>query len=102
MTFAATVAASSQAKGVTTSATMYTAGAEVYALFTAAFTGAGSGTSYQRIGLYDTNNGFFVGFEGGRRRLFLDNSCSNTIICTGAGAFFRTIIAQTLEIKLVS
>jgi hypothetical protein len=62
-TFAAATTASSFAKGVTTPTTIYTAGAEVYALFTAAFTGTGAGTSFQRIGLYDDNNGFFVGKE---------------------------------------
>ena len=37
--------------------------AEIYAAFTAIFT-AGIANSYQRIGLYDTNNGFFIGYEG--------------------------------------
>lgn len=64
-TFAATTAASSFAKGVTANTTVYTAGAEMYALFTAAFTGTGSGTSYHRIGLYDSNDGFFIGYEAG-------------------------------------
>lgn len=62
-TFSATTTASSQAKGVSPTSTLYTAGAEVYAIFTAGFTGTGAGTSYQRIGLYDTNNGFFIGRE---------------------------------------
>ena len=64
-TFAATTTAGSQAKGVTAESVTYTAGAELYAIFTAAFTGTGSGTSYHRIGLYDTNNGFFIGYEAG-------------------------------------
>lgn len=63
-TFAATTTANSQAKGVTTGTTTYTAGAEIYAIFTAAFTGTGGGTSYHRIGLYDDNDGFFIGYEG--------------------------------------
>lgn len=62
-TFAATVAASSSAKGVSLTETVYTAGAEMYCIFTAAFTGTGAGTSYQRIGLYDANNGFYIGKE---------------------------------------
>lgn len=63
-TFSATTAASSRAKGVTNESTTYTAGAEVYAIFTAGFTGTGAGTSYQRIGLYDDyTNGFFIGKE---------------------------------------
>ncbi len=36
---------------------------EEYAFFTAAFT-AGVANSYQRIGIYDTNNGAFIGYEG--------------------------------------
>ena len=64
-TFSATSTANSNAKGVSTTTTKYTAGAEIYCIFTAGWTGAGAGTSYQRIGLYDANNGFFIGFEGG-------------------------------------
>ena len=63
-TFSATTTTNSQAKGVSTTNTTYTAGAEIYCIFTAGWTGNGSGTSYQRLGLYDDNNGFFVGFEG--------------------------------------
>lgn len=64
-TFACTTSASSFAKGVTGTSTFYSGGAEIYALFTAAFTGSGAGTSYQRIGLYDTNDGFFIGYAAG-------------------------------------
>lgn len=35
-----------------------------YAAFTAAFTTPTSANSYQRLGLYDANNGFFIGFNG--------------------------------------
>ena len=63
-TFAATTSANSFAKGVSLTSVVYSAGAEIYALFTAAFTAAGSGTSYERIGIYDTNDGFFIGYEG--------------------------------------
>lgn len=42
----------------------YTPGREAYALFTAAFTAPTSAASYQRIGLYDASNGFFVGYSG--------------------------------------
>jgi hypothetical protein len=43
---------------------IYDPGHEIYAEFTAAFTTPTSAASHQRIGLYDTNNGVFVGFEG--------------------------------------
>jgi len=36
---------------------------ESYAAFSAIFN-AGVANSYQRIGIYDTNNGFFIGYEG--------------------------------------
>lgn len=64
-TYLTTTAGSSQAKGITRTNTVYTAGAEIYAIFTAGFTGNGTGTSYQRIGLYDGTNGFYIGDEGG-------------------------------------
>jgi hypothetical protein len=50
-------------KGVSLTSTVYSGGSEVYAYFTARFT-PGVASSYQRIGLYDTNNGFFLGFNG--------------------------------------
>jgi len=37
---------------------------EIYAIFTAAFTTPTSGASFQRAGIYDTNNGFYVGYAG--------------------------------------
>ena len=57
-------AVTAQAKGVSTQTISYRPGAEVYAYFTAAFTAPTSVNSYQRIGLYDANNGFFIGYEG--------------------------------------
>lgn len=39
-------------------------GREIYAMFTAAFTVPTSANSYQRIGLYDANNGYFFGYSG--------------------------------------
>ena len=41
----------------------YTPGAEIYAYFTAYFTAGVTGT-FQRIGLTDKTNGFFIGMEG--------------------------------------
>lgn len=51
------------AKGVSVYSCKYRPAHEQYAFFTAAFT-TGVANSYQRIGLYDTNNGFFIGYEG--------------------------------------
>ena len=54
------------AKGVTVGVVQYRPANEMYAYFSAAFvvTGTRTGSSYQRIGIYDTNNGFFVGYNG--------------------------------------
>lgn len=54
--------ATGAAKGVSVYSCKYRPAHEQYAYFTAAFT-AGAATSYQRIGIYDANNGFFIGFE---------------------------------------
>lgn len=55
--------ATGAAKGVSVYSCKYRPAHEQYAFFTAAFT-AGVANSYQRIGLYDSNNGFFIGYEG--------------------------------------
>ena len=50
-------------KAVTGTSVTYRPHAETFVAFTTIFT-AGIANSYQRIGLYDTNNGFFIGYEG--------------------------------------
>ena len=50
-------------KAVTNTSITYRPHAESFAAFTAIFT-TGIASSYQRIGIYDTNNGFFIGYEG--------------------------------------
>lgn len=61
--FASSTNTNGSVQGVTTETTTYKSGSEVYAMFTASFT-AGIASSYMRIGLYDANNGFFIGYEG--------------------------------------
>jgi len=58
------VGVTSSSKGVSLANTSYRPGNETYVEFTAAFTTPTSASSYQRIGLYDASNGFFVGYEG--------------------------------------
>jgi hypothetical protein len=65
------VAALTSSTGATTSAKINSIGTiryiparEVYAMFTAHFTVPTSVNSNQRIGLYDANNGFFIGYNG--------------------------------------
>jgi hypothetical protein len=51
-------------KAVTNLSTTYRPNSETYAAFTAIWPSGGLANSYQRIGIYDTNNGFFIGYEG--------------------------------------
>lgn len=53
-----------QCKGVSTSSLEYRPGNEAYAMFTASFTKVVTVNAYQRIGLYNNTNGFFIGCEG--------------------------------------
>jgi len=62
--FSTGTSVTAQAKGVSAQTTAYSAGYEVFAHFTAAFTAPTSASSYQRIGLYDDSNGFIVGYNG--------------------------------------
>lgn len=49
---------------VTNNNVVYRPHAETYVAFTAIWTSGGLANSVQRIGLFDTNNGFFIGYEG--------------------------------------
>lgn len=51
-------------KGVSVQTLTYRPAHEEYAYFTAAFTTPTNANSDQRIGLYDANNGYFIGFDG--------------------------------------
>lgn len=62
-TFETSTNTSGEIKAITTRTVTYHPHAENYAAFTAIFT-TGIANSYQRIGLYDDNNGFFIGYEG--------------------------------------
>jgi len=50
-------------KAVTNTTVLYRPHFELYAAFSCIFT-TGIANSYQRIGLYDTSNGFYIGYEG--------------------------------------
>jgi hypothetical protein len=60
--FSSTNTAGGDIKGVTAATTLYSSGGEIYTQFTAAFS-TGLAGSFQRIGLYDANNGVFIGNE---------------------------------------
>jgi hypothetical protein len=52
---------------------------EEYAYFTASFT-TGIANSYQRIGIYDTNNGFFIGWSGTSFGVSLRTGAADTFV----------------------
>jgi hypothetical protein len=62
--YSTSTATTAQAKAVSVGSVIYRPASESYAYFTAAFTAPTSANSYQRIGIYDSNNGFFLGYEG--------------------------------------
>jgi hypothetical protein len=56
--------ANGTSKGVSVITLNYRPAHEEYVYFTAAFTTPTSANSNQRLGLYDANNGFFIGYNG--------------------------------------
>jgi hypothetical protein len=73
-------AVTAESKGVSVKTIEYRPGAEVYSLFTAAFTLPTSVDSYQRIGIYDSTNGFFIGYNGTSFGLTLRNNSIDTFV----------------------
>ena len=61
--FSTSTNANGEIKVITNTNIDYQPHFEVYVAFTAIFT-TGVANSYQRIGIYDDNNGFFIGYEG--------------------------------------
>jgi hypothetical protein len=58
-----TVGAAASAQAVSVQTTTYRPAHEIYAAFTAAFTNMVATRSDAKIGLFDANNGFFVGYD---------------------------------------
>lgn len=71
--------ATGAAKGISVYSCKYRPAHEQYAFFTAAFT-SGVANSYQRIGLFDTNNGFFIGYEGASFGVTLRTGTADTFV----------------------
>ena len=65
-------------KAVTNTSVTYRPHAEIYAAFTAIWTSGGLANSYQRVGIYDANNGFFIGYEGLTFGITLRNATVDT------------------------
>jgi hypothetical protein len=72
-------------KAVTLDKTHYHSGGEIYCMFTAAFltTGPASGVNwFQRVGLYDDNNGFYIGWENGVFGLTVRSNAGGSVVST--------------------
>lgn len=80
--YATSSGATSSAKGVSVGIVQYRAANELYSYFSAAFTtSAGRNiNSYQRIGIYDTTNGFFIGYNGTNFGVTKRTNSSDTFI----------------------
>ena len=74
---------SGEIKAITTRTTTYHPHSESYAAFTAIFT-TGIANSFQRIGLYDDNNGFFLGYEGTSFGVTKRSGASDTFVAQTA------------------
>jgi hypothetical protein len=67
-------------KAVTDLAVAYRPQSESYAAFSAIWPSGGLANSYQRLGIYDTNNGFFIGYEGTSFGITLRKAAVDTFI----------------------
>lgn len=82
--FATSSSAGGSSKGVSYTNLTYSGGAELYAYFTAAFSQTGASSSYMRVGLYDTNNGAFIGFENTTFSATYRNNASDTSVAAAS------------------
>jgi len=71
-------------KAVTNLSTTYRPNSETYAAFTAIWPSGGLANSYQRIGIYDANNGFFIGYEGTAFGITLRKAAVDSFIAQAA------------------
>jgi hypothetical protein len=76
--FETSTAGTANAKGVTALTTSYRSASEIFVLFSTLFTTPTDGNGFQRIGLYDDNNGVFIGFEGTTFGVTIRNATSDT------------------------
>lgn len=70
--------ATASARLDSTDTVRYAPGREIYSIFTAAFTTPTDSASFQRTGLFDDNNGFFIGYEGTSFGITLRSGGSDT------------------------
>lgn len=90
-TFSTGVTNPSTAKGTSPTTITYRAGEEVYVMFTASFTTGVAGT-FQRVGLSDEVEGFWIGYEG---TSFSVSVSTNSVITSVAQASFNVDPCQS-------
>jgi hypothetical protein len=71
---------SGEVKGVSGQSTTYSAGAEIFMEVTASFVTPTSAASFQRIGLFDTNEGLYFGYTGLDFGVALRNNAVDTFV----------------------
>lgn len=105
--FSTSTNTSGSVKAVSNTSISYRPHFEVYAAFSCIFS-AGLASSYQRIGLYDTNNGFFIGYEGTSfgitiRKGGVDTTTAqssfnvDTLLATSSSKFTRNGTPESLD-----
>ena len=77
-TYSTSTATTAQAQGTSRDTTTYLPGCEVFAEFSATFTTPTSAASYQRVGLYNTTDGFYIGYAGTTFGIGVRNASSDT------------------------
>jgi len=77
--YATGAAATASTKVVTTQKVIYRPAHEIYSYFTAAFT-TGVANTFQRIGIFDDNNGFYIGYENNLFGITKRTSGVNTFV----------------------
>lgn len=77
--FSTGTGAGGEATGISLSTTQYASGCEIYAEFTASFTAPVAGT-YQKIGLYNSTGGFYVGYIGTNFGVTVRNNSVDTTV----------------------
>lgn len=73
-------ATTASAKSESILSTVYRSGSELFCVFTATFTTPTDENSAQHIGLFDTANGIFIGFDGSTFNATVRNASSDTSI----------------------
>jgi len=82
--YSSSTSSTTSVSGVSVNKVYYRPSFEQYVYFTAAFTTPTDGNGVQRIGLFDANNGFFLGYEGLTFNVTRRFSASDTSVAYGS------------------